>query len=131
MNIKNKYEKTIKALLISQKDMWNLQEHISPLEISFQTEPITEQEVCIAPNEPNFQLPNVFLKSKKNPLCQKLIDTNASTTQWNKTLDEILALLDEIDFVNETTQIKSDKITVDSKILENILKIRYGYTTRD
>lgn len=128
MNIKAKYNKVIKVLAIRQSELWNITRLILPLENSFKTEELTEDEVCIVPTEPNFQLPNVFLRTKKNPSYQKFIDANRSNVEWNQTVDEIVETLDEIDLGSPGGDVKTNKCSIDQGILEVVLRRRYGHT---
>lgn len=127
MSIRARYEKIAKALGVRQQDLWHITRQILPLENSFQTEPIADEEVCVVPAEPNFQLPNVFLRTKKNPACQKLVDSSRSDVEWNQTLDATLEALEEIDISAGREEFKSTKCAVDPGVLSEMVWRRYGH----
>jgi hypothetical protein len=125
MGIESRYDKLIKSLSIHQPDVWDLTKHITSYEMSFQTDAINDEEVCIVPSEPDFQLPNVFLRSRKSVECQRFIDANRSTTNWNESIEVILSAFDEMDF-SGAPGIHARRMMVNEEVLEKLIRKRYG-----
>lgn len=127
MNIKAKYNKAVKALTMHQSELWNTVKMMLPLENSFQTEGVSDEEMCIVPTEPNFQLPNVFLRTRKSPGCQKVIDNNRSDVEWNQTIDGVVEFFEGIDLPGMVDGADVRKCVIDRKVLGEMLRRRYGY----
>ncbi|AFN83293.1 hypothetical protein EROM_070420 [Encephalitozoon romaleae SJ-2008] len=127
MSIKSKYNKVMKALTIRQNDLWLLPKLITPLENSFQSEAINDEEICIVPCEANFQLPNIFLKTGLNPEYQKLIDTSGCSEDWNDIIEEAIEALEEIDLSSINHNIMTKKCLVDQDTLNRLVFERYGH----
>ncbi|CAD25579.1 hypothetical protein [Encephalitozoon cuniculi GB-M1] len=128
MNIKSKYGKVIKALSIRQSDLWLVPRLMTPLENSFQTEAIDDEEVCIVPKEANFQLPNVFLRTGQNPEYQKLVDGGMPSSDWDDVIEETIEMLEEIDLSIGSGGVMTRKCPVDQGILNRLVFERYGYS---
>lgn len=63
-----------------------------------------ETLTTLVPNEANFQLPNVFLRSKKIPECEKYITKNATEDEYKNNLTRVLD-----DFIFETDELVYEK----------------------
>lgn len=127
MNIKSKYNKVMKVLTIRQNDLWLVPRLITPLENSFQSEAINDEEICIVPREANFQLPNIFLRTGVNPEYQKLIDTSGCNEDWNDIIEETIEALEEIDLSVTNHNTMTKKCLVDQDTLNRLVFERYGY----
>ncbi|ADM11805.1 uncharacterized protein Eint_070410 [Encephalitozoon intestinalis ATCC 50506] len=127
MNIKSKYDKVVKALSIRQVDLWAVPKLMTPLENSFQTEAIGDEEICIVPKEANFQLPNIFLRTRLNPECQKLIDSSKSSENWNDIIEGVIEMLEEADLTTGEHSPTTRKCPVDQDTLNKLVFERYGH----
>lgn len=127
MDIKAKYGKAIKTLGIRQQDLWDLPRLILPLENSFQADAIRDEEVCIVPREPNFQLPNVFLRTGVNAEYQKVIDTCGGSEAWDDVIDEVLEALEEMDLSVQDGECTTRRCHVDQELLSKLVAERHGY----
>ncbi len=126
MNMKSKYNKVIKTLSICQEDIWSALKMIVPLEKSFHTETVDDEEVCVVPNEANFQLPNVFLRTAPNPGYQKLINCNVNAVEWNKVVDEVLEMFEEMEIVS-VPELLAQRCPIQQDVLKRMVSERYGY----
>ncbi|KAH9411920.1 hypothetical protein HK407_02g03650 [Ordospora pajunii] len=126
MNMKSKYSKVIKTLSICQEDIWSALKMLAPLENSFHTETVNDEEACIVPNEANFQLPNVFLRTAPNPGYQKLVNCSVDAVEWNKTVDEVAEMFEEMEIVS-TTEVMVQRCPVVQDVLKRMMCERYGY----
>jgi hypothetical protein len=125
MGIRGRYDKLIKSLSAPQQEVWGFTKHMISYEMSFQADPVDDEEVCIAPGEPNFQLPNVFLRSRKSAGCQRFIDANKSAVNWNESIEAVLNAFDEMDF-GRAPGVRTRKMPVNEEVLESLIRRRYG-----
>lgn len=125
MNYKIKHEKIIKTLSAISLDTFI--ERLSSLEHTLQT-PVHEEQRTYIPREPNFQLPNVFLKALKNGKVEKLFAEHGSRERnrdkgWDYRIDALVDFLDEMQFEDNEDEAED---AAEEDILEVLIKARFG-----
>lgn len=120
MNLKAKDEKILKTLAPVKPEKFL--ECLSVVEYNLQTTPIETSRI-IAPQEANFQLPNVFLKTRTVFKAEGILSNNEFSANWNDKLDQAIKFLDSID-LSPIDESKTEDL--DSKILESLLCYRNG-----
>lgn len=120
MSLKEKHERIVKALSLTSLE--NFIESLSSIEYTLQS--ITsEPQRSVAPLEANFQIPNVFLKTKKSFKVEKLFLDGEAGGEWNESLDGAIEFLDGIKLcVTESNEAD----VPDGKLLEKMLMWRNG-----
>jgi hypothetical protein len=121
MNYRRKHEKFIQVLSSASKE--TLIERLSSLEHNLQTPAGEEAPQSYVPLEPNFQLPNVFLKTLANNRVEKLFAENQGSTEgWNEQIDAAIEYLDELQFEGPESSGEGDPY--ESDVLEMLVKSR-------
>lgn len=123
MSIKSKIDK-LNRIISSQKSTEQFIENLKPLELYFTDSVDNDSEQCIYPNEPNFQIPNVFLKTKKSSELKKFIKTNNGSADFSVAIDQILDDLENFDLVE--SQSTEEKEKVDEEVLQFLINNRKG-----
>lgn len=100
----------------------NLLESLSAIEYTLLHSTVEEGK-ALAPLEANFQLPNVFLRTRNSFDTERLFLNSRLENNWNAKLDRIIELLDQIEVEGAETQ---QEEPVDEKMLEKLIKWRSG-----
>lgn len=80
----------------------------------------TEALISIIPVEPNFLLPNIFLRTKKVPECERFIKRYATTDENTNELNKVL---EEFEFEkDELTDVNRPATCNDQVLMEAIIK---------
>ncbi|KAI5168598.1 hypothetical protein PAEPH01_0264 [Pancytospora epiphaga] len=82
------------------------------------------ENIAIVPLEANFQLPNVFLNTRRINKVEKLFSDHGSDENQREKIDQIIGWLDNIQFEYEEEQRVSPE--GDKHILSALLKYRYN-----
>ena len=121
MNYKGKHEKFIQILSSATKE--TLIERLSSLEYNLQLPTNDEEPQSYVPLEPNFQLPNVFLKTLRNNRVEKLFAENRDAgVDWDESIARAIEYLDELEF--EAPEADNGDDVYDSDALEALIKSR-------
>lgn len=100
-------------------------ENFLPLENHFLNIDENLKTFCYVPNEANFQLPNIFLKTSLTSACTKYLQSNVEKNDYSKTIDliidELEVLREDFDFL----EIESRE-NIAENTLSSIYKKRYG-----
>lgn len=120
MNYRQKHEKLIQIL--SETSFENFLESLSAIEYNLFLNS-NEDSKCIVPLKADFQLPNVFLKTRKNFKVEKIFSNLGLKANWNKEVDMALEILDTIDL---NTDQDCRVVDTDEKLLEKMIKCRYS-----
>lgn len=121
MNYKNSHGKIVKCL--ESLTIQNCIENLSSLEYIMQNE-VQDSQVALVPQEANFQLPNIFLKTKMNPKAEKLFSENKAFLDWDDSLEKAINFLLEIE-IQMVSDSQNENIH-DEKILEALIRSRFG-----
>lgn len=115
MSLQAKHEKLQKEIASVSLD--NFIEKLSSIEYLLQTSS-TEPNKALVPQEPNFQLPNVFLKTKKLFKAENLFTDKSLIGNWNEQFDRIIKFIDNIKFDVEEKdlKIKNERNLIDEMI---------------
>lgn len=120
MDHRSKHENIAK--IISQTTLENFLESLSAVEYNM-CHLVQEAPKCLVPLEANFQLPNVFLKTKLNFKSEKLLTGDAIKANWNSEVSKISDFLEEIEL--EEYEMKVEK-ECNEKGIEELIRWRYG-----
>lgn len=121
MNYKSKHEKFIRFLAGMSKETFI--EGLSSLEYNLQM-PVNEELRSFVPLEPNFQIPNVFLKIQRNNKVEKMFAANNCTVNWDAQIDAAIEYLDDIQF--DSGEMADAQPVHNDEILEILIKARFG-----
>lgn len=124
MSLKGKHERIVKIL--SSTTLENFIESLSSIEYGLQSFSPEPQE-SIVPLEANFQIPNVFLKTKKSFKVEKLFLEKELGGEWNQQLDRAIEFFDSIELGTPET---NEAHSFDVKLLERLLEWRNGTLKR-
>lgn len=115
MNLNQKHEKFTK--IISYTTPENFLESLTAIEYNLHQP--AEESKSLAPNEANFQLPNVFLKTRNNFEIEKLLGKSNLEDNWNAKIDKAIEFLDRIELDQKEFE---EPGVFDDKILETLIK---------
>lgn len=119
MNYTQKHDKLARTIYYTTPE--NFLDSLSSIEYSLLLPP-AETAKSLVPNEPNFQLPNVFLKTRSNFLVEKLFRRNRPEDDFSEEIGRLLKILDEIEVEQATPQ---EGNPFDEKVLEILIKYRH------
>lgn len=119
MNFSQKHERLAK--IISYTTPENFLESLSAIEYSLLL-PSSEEVMSLVPNEANFQLPNIFLKTRNNFEVEKLFGKSRPDDNWNSKIDKLIGLIDQIELKQDHPSENGD---FDEKTLEVLIKHRH------
>lgn len=122
MNYRAKHEKFAKTISTLTKD--TLIDNLSSLEYAMLL-PAEEEPRFWVPREANFQLPNVFLRTKIDPQAEKLLTQPGQNVDWKDNIDRLVGHLDDIQLEDEEGE-ESEEAPEDEELLEALIKMRYG-----
>lgn len=118
MSLRSKHEKIAKILSFTSLE--NFIENLSSIEYTLQSLTQEPQE-SIVPLEANFQIPNVFLKTKKSFKVEKLFLEKELSGEWNDQLDKAIEFFSGIELdIPETDEAHK----LDERLLERLLRWR-------
>ncbi|EJW03898.1 hypothetical protein EDEG_01808 [Edhazardia aedis USNM 41457] len=103
MNISLQLEKMIDALNISPDEIDTFLTSISSLKLIMQQKH-TGITSFVVPQQANFQLPDIFLRTKQIPECEKFMRENSkkiSIKEWNENIDNSLNIIAEYELEQE------------------------------
>lgn len=120
MNYNTKHEKVAK--IIARTTFENFIESLAAIEYNLCL-PIQEPAKCLVPLEANFQLPNVFLKTKLNFKSDKILSNDAMKANWNTEIAKVCDFLENIEL--EVFEERKE-LMCDEKNLEELIKWRQG-----
>lgn len=123
MSIKSKMDK-LNRIISSQKSTDQFVENMKPLELYFTDSVDNDSEQCIYPNEPNFQIPNIFLKTKMSSELKKFIKTNNGNSDFSTAIDKILDDLESFELSD--SQNAEEKEKVKDEVLYFLINNRKG-----
>lgn len=86
--------------------------------------PPIDENVVLVPLEANFQLPNVFLNTRRINKVEKLFAEHGHAAPRSRAAERIIGWLDEIQF--EYEEEREVNLEEDAQILSAILKHRIG-----
>lgn len=118
MNYRQKHENFVKTIQYAVPE--NFLESLSAIEYNL-LHPSSEATKCLVPKEANFQLPNIFLKTRNSFAVEKLFGKSRRDDNFNAELDKIIDVLDQIEF-KQPANLKN--LLFDEKILEILIKYR-------
>lgn len=121
MNIEDKLEKIINIMQID--DIEQIPEVIKTLETYYNL-PLSDSLSAFVPTEANFQLPNVFLRTKKLPECEKFILKNHSSKLSLK-FEEIIKFLEGVEIESEYFSSKGESVECDMNFMRKCIEKRY------
>lgn len=119
--MKNKHSKILKIL--NSLTPPSLMEGLSHMEYILLNDPET-QGLGLVPQEANFQLPNIFLKSKINSKVEKLLKETKKSLGWDSSLDAAIDFLGEVEVVDALEEDLNPEFS--EEVLEELLKARHG-----
>lgn len=120
MDYKSKHGNITK--IISRTTFENFIESLAAIEYNLSI-PIQEPSKCLVPLEANFQLPNIFLKTKLNFKSDKILNNDSMKANWNKEIDKIVEFLDGIELEVEE---EDEEVDCLEKELEEMIRWRQG-----
>ena len=120
MNYKSKHSRLIRA--VEGVNIKNCIEELAALEHILQAK-TEEDNTVLMPLEANFQLPNVFLKTKINNKVQRLFDSCPSSPQNDLSLEEVIEFLSDIE-IYDVPNIQIG--CFDESILEDLIRFRFS-----
>ncbi|KAF9764364.1 hypothetical protein NGRA_0620 [Nosema granulosis] len=123
MSIKSKMDK-LNRIITSQTSTKHFIENMKPLEIYFTESDDNNVDQCFYPNEPNFQIPNVFLRTKTSSEIKKFIKSNNGKSDFSSSIDQILDDLESFDLIEEREE--QDKERIEDEILNLLINNRKG-----
>ena len=82
----------------------------------------SDSGAALVPMEPNFQLPNEFLRTMVPNDVEGLFSEHGYATAWTVKLDQLIALLDELEFEGHGPEAEE----CDAAVLGALLRRRYG-----
>lgn len=85
---------------------------------------VEKEDLCYVPMEPNFQIPNVFLKTALNTACKKFITENTELNDYTDQISLIIEELDSFSFLDEKNEQK-EIVSCDQNILDELILKRY------
>ncbi|KAM0686596.1 hypothetical protein COBT_002177, partial [Conglomerata obtusa] len=107
MDIETKLEKMLNILDSNDLTKQKIHDCIAALE-AYHDIKEKDRDVAFYPLEENLQLPNVFLRTKKNPEVEKFIRENqkpiGNFIKWNKNLDALLNKIETSEIVDEVEE---------------------------
>jgi hypothetical protein len=131
MDIESKYEKMENILNIKFHELFEFPEKVSALDLYTQMNEI-DKIVAFVPAEANFQIPNVFLRTKKVPECEQFLKGNSTSlddrdllVSWNTKIDECLNILETFEISEWSAGPENEIVKFDEKNVEKMLKDRF------
>lgn len=133
MNYQENINKLKKASDFNFMNLRKIVDNFLPLESYFlesnnsesHTSNTLEKSKCYVPNEPNFQLPNTFLKTTVNTACKKYMQTHEEKKDYSRNIDYIIEELETF-FVDYENDLEEDTEIISEDVLNNLYKSRYG-----
>ncbi|KAF7682946.1 hypothetical protein TCON_1841 [Astathelohania contejeani] len=129
MDLKNKLEKMEKILNFHFVDTPNFLDRLNALN-TYLVSDLNDHTEALAPNEPNFQLPNVFLRTKKvaefGKINQKLRHIE-DAEGWNEIVDKYIKRFEDFEFYEPEFSDEKNDEELGSDMVNELIKIRYGY----
>ncbi|KAK1348705.1 DUF5100 domain-containing protein [Hamiltosporidium tvaerminnensis] len=124
MNIENIYSKLIGILNIKHEQHNEICDILTATDTYTQTK-ISNVEKFLCPTEANFQLPNVFLRTKKIAECEQLVGdrTHVDIEKWNECLNELEKIC-EFEFEEPEFIESSENDLYDEEFIERNIKQR-------
>ncbi|EOB14454.1 hypothetical protein NBO_27g0011 [Nosema bombycis CQ1] len=122
MSLKARIEK-INRIITAQKSTTDIIENLKPLEHLITEGLDNDQESCLYPNEPNFQLPNVFLKTKISSELKNYIKSNDGVSNFTTSIDLVLDKLESFELFETEINLKD---TIEDEVLNFIVANREG-----
>jgi len=119
MSFKQKHEKFARTIHYTIPE--NFLDSLSTMEYALLLSS-SETPKCLVPNEANFQLPNIFLKTRSSSAVEKLFSKSRCEDNFNAELDAMIEFIDQIEF-DRPPQPESNPL--DEKTLEILIKHRH------
>lgn len=126
MNYQENIFKLKKACDSNLKNLKRITENFLPLESYFLFENEAPSSECFVPNEANFQLPNIFLKTTINTACKKYIQCNEEKIDRSQIIDKLIEELETF-IIDDSCDEDEDLEIIDKNILNDLYKKRYGF----
>ncbi|KAI5149064.1 hypothetical protein ENBRE01_0674 [Enteropsectra breve] len=113
-----KFERVLKATALQ-----NFQKSVKFV-CNIAKQPACRQDTICTANEANFQLPNVFLRTKENFKLETVFANNNEPVDWIDNVKELIDFINEIQFNAPPRERKFSKEKQD-KILTALLEFQY------
>ncbi|WUR03152.1 uncharacterized protein VNE69_03361 [Vairimorpha necatrix] len=124
MNFQERLYKLRKACDVKPENIKKLIENFKPLESHFLNIEEDTETFCYIPTEPNFQLPNYFLKTNISSGCKKYMQKNIEKNDYEDVIDLTIAELEL--FFAEDDSINTDKPEdISEDIVNELYRDRY------
>ncbi|KAI4292519.1 hypothetical protein PAPHI01_1793 [Pancytospora philotis] len=121
MNYRIKHEKFAQSIAGAAKE--TLVDSLAAIEYCLQTQNGDELKFLV-PREANFQLPNVFLRTRMDPGAEKLLAQHACRADWDSSIDALVEQLDEIEFEDGAPE--DSEIEGREELLESLIRVHSG-----
>lgn len=121
MNIESKLEKLINIMQTENID--RIPEILKTLETYYNT-PVTDVLCAIVPKQANFQLPNIFLRTKMMPECEKFLSKHNGNASKIKFM-EIMKILEGVEIESEDFSSAGDLNECDMEFVRKCIDERY------
>lgn len=125
MNIQHKYKKIIASLKIPYEQLFTFPNRLLSLESCLASSYAPEHSVVL-PKQPNLQLPNIFLRTRKLESVDDFLKENESAAlneNWNDIIDSWLVKISNFELLEP--EFGNNEARIDEKDLKSKICTRY------